>query len=65
MGAGVHISAPSNTWGKIITGNTLIGGKHVARSQTDPVKIWFFIVLGLLVVTSAVLFVVVTGQPAA
>ena len=49
----------------MITGNTLIGGKHVARSQTDPVKIWFFIVLGLLVVASAVLFVVVTGQPAA
>ena len=49
----------------MITGNTLIGGQHVARSKTDPVKIWFFIVLGLLVVASAVLFVVVTGQPAA
>lgn len=49
----------------MITGNILIGGKHVAKSQTDPVKIWFFIVLGLLVVASGVLVFVLTGEPAA
>ena len=26
-------------------------GQHVAPHRTDPVKIWFFIVLGILIVT--------------
>ena len=48
----------------MITGNILIGGKHVAQSRTDPVKIWFFIVLGVLVATTAACWQILTATGA-
>ena len=44
----------------MITGNILIGGRHVATPRTDPVKIWFFIVLGVLVATTAACWHILT-----
>ena len=48
----------------MITGNILIGGRHVATPRTDPVKIWFFIVLGVLVATTAACWQIMTATGA-
>ena len=61
-GLGSISQPPLNSGENMITGNILIGGKHVAQSRTDPVKIWFFIVLGILVATSLACWHVLTAK---